>query len=69
MDVAVYYFSLWDRQSFLLIVRQEKLRYHPDGTDKIDKAQGENNQLALPFREPVAPMAKPQVRPQIVPCE
>ncbi len=28
MDVAVYYFSLGDRLSFLLIVRQEKLRYH-----------------------------------------
>ena len=28
MDIAVYYFSLGDRQSFLLIVWQEKLRYH-----------------------------------------
>ena len=68
MDVAIYYRSLGDRQLFLF-VRQEKLRYHPDGTDKIDKAQGENNQLALPCREPVAPMAEPQVRPQIVACE
>ena len=68
MDVAVYYHSFGDRQPFLL-VRQEKLRYHPDGTDKIDKAQGENNQLALPCREPVAPMAEPQVHPQIVACE
>mgnify|MGYP000508520761 CR=1 FL=1 len=69
MDVAVYYFSLGDRQSILLIVRQEKLGYHPDGTGKIDKAQPIDDDLALPCREPVAPMAEPQVRPQIVPCE
>lgn len=68
MDVAIYYRSLGDRQLFLF-VRQEKLRYHPDGTGKIDKAQPIDDDLALLCREPVAPMVEPQVRPQIVACE
>ena len=60
MDVAVYYRSLGDRQ-FLLLWRQEELRYHPKRTDKIYKAQPIDDGLALPYRELLAPMAEPKV--------
>lgn len=65
MDVAVYYRSLGDRQ-FLLLWRQEELCYHPKGTDKIDNAQPIDDFLALSYRELLAPMAEPQMKPQIM---
>ena len=65
MDVAVYYFPFGDRQPFLL-VRQEKLRYHPKRAEQIDETQPIDDFLSLPYREPFTPMAKPQMKAQIV---
>ena len=65
MDVAVYYFPFGDRQPFLL-VRQEKLRYHPKRAEQIDEAQPIDDFLSLPYREPFTPMAEPQVKAQIL---
>lgn len=60
MDVAVYYRSLGNGQ-FILLWRQEELRYHPQGADEIDKTQPIDDFLALSYREPFAPMAEPKV--------
>lgn len=57
-------YSLWYRQSILL--RQEKLCYHPKTADEIDKTQPIDDSLALSYREPLAPMAEPKMQPQVV---
>lgn len=57
--------TLWYGQSILLL-RQEKLCYHPKTADEIDKTQPIDDSLALPYREPLAPMAEPKVQPQVV---
>lgn len=65
MDVAVYNRSLGDGQSFLLM-REKELRYHPKRADEIDKTQPIDDFLALLYRELLAPMAEPQMKPQIM---
>ena len=55
--------------SFFLLWRKKELRYHPKGTDEIDKTQPIDDSLALPYREPFTPMTEPKVKSQIMVSE
>lgn len=65
---TVHQLSFGDDQ-FLLLWRKEELRYHPKGTDEIDKTQPIDDSLALPYREPFTPMTEPKVKSQIMVSE
>ena len=62
---TVHQLSLGNGQ-FILLWRQEELCYHPKAADQIDETQPIDDILALLYRELLAPMAEPQMKPQIM---
>ena len=56
---------LWDRQ-FLLVMRQEKLRYHHARADEVYRTKSIDNYLTLSNAQSITPVAKPQVRTDII---